>query len=266
MELFAGQFQIFTVLLARLLSVFSVAPFFGGQGISYFYRMSLAFIIAALVTPVTEMPPEFYNLMQNRYITLLIEQAFIGFLIGFSLVFLFAAFQMAGEFFSVQMGFGISEVFDPISQISMPLMGTIKNLLALFVFFVSGSHIYLIQAIVFSYEAMPYLSSGFLTEGVKHEGILEFLVLLSSGMFLISLKIALPVMGTLLLVSITLGLLSKAAPQMNILMLGFPMKILISFLVLAFIAPLIIHTMFEQFDIYFNHLDNVIKSWGSQEP
>jgi len=127
MEVFAAKFQLFVLLLARLLALFSVSPFFGGASVAFIYRMGLALLIALLVTPVVNVSPEFGKLIQTKYFTLLAEQVFMGFFIGFSVQFLFAAFQMAGEIVSVQMGFGISEVFDPVSQVSLPLLGTIKK-------------------------------------------------------------------------------------------------------------------------------------------
>ncbi|MDH5719111.1 MAG: flagellar biosynthetic protein FliR [Spirochaetia bacterium] len=259
MEYFVTQFQVFCVLFARLLAMFGVSPFFGGQALSYFYRVGLAFLISLIVSPVVSLPSEFYDTVKTKFFITLLEQVFMGALIGLSLHFLFAAFQMAGEFFSVQMGFGISEVFDPMSQTSLPLLGTVKNLMGLFVFFVGGAHLLIIDAIIFSYEKIPILADGFLLEGLKHKGILNFLTLLGSGMFLVALKISLPVMGSLLLVSITMGVLSKAAPQMNILMLGFPVKILVAFVVLGWLSPAIIEMMSNHFDIFFRHLDAVIK-------
>ena len=245
---------------ARMLAMLSVAPFFGGESFSYFYRIGLSFLIAVLVVPVVQMPPEFSVLVSQKFFFLILEQVFIGMIIGLSLQFLFAAFQMAGEFFSVQMGIGISEVFDPLSQISLPIMGILKNLIGIFVFFVSGSHLWLIRSVVFSYERLPYFPTGFMENRLWHEGIIKFMIMMSSGMFIIALKIAIPVMGTLFLVSITLGVLSKAAPQMNILMLGFPLKILISFLVLAVASPTIVSIMYEQFDVFFRHLDALLST------
>ncbi len=261
MEIFANKFQEFTILFTRMLAMLSVAPFFGGQSFAYFYRVALSFLVSLIVVPVVQLPLEFQELIENQYFTLLMEQVFIGLVIGLSLQFMFASFQMAGEFFSVQMGLGISEVFDPLSQISLPLMGIFKNLIATFVFFLSGSHLWLIRSIVFSYEKLPFFPKNILQDLLWHKNIIKFMIFISSSMFIIALKIALPVMGTLLLVSITLGVLSKAAPQMNILMLGFPLKIFTAFIILAFISPTIVTIMYEQFDIFFQYLDEMLNSW-----
>ncbi|RME89880.1 MAG: type III secretion protein, partial [Candidatus Hydrogenedentota bacterium] len=149
MEFFSKQFEVAVLILARFLAMMSVAPFFSGQTLSYFYRASIAFFAALLLVPVVKITPEARDWIHQFYFLAILEQAFIGFLIGVGLQFLFAAFQMAGEFFSTQMGFGVSEVFDPMSQVSLPLMGTINNLFALFVFFISNAHIYLIKAVAY---------------------------------------------------------------------------------------------------------------------
>lgn len=265
MESFTLQFQLFTLIFARIFATLSFAPVLGSQTVNYFHRVAITVLIALIVVPVAPRPDTLIDQLQQNYFLLILEQIFIGFLIGFSLTLLFAAFQLAGEFFSVQMGFGISEVFDPMSQISLPLMGTLKNLLALYVFFISDSHIWLIKAVIYSYETLPTFQNNFLIQGGLHAGILKFLSLLGSGMFLIALKLALPVMGTLLLVSIVLGMLSKAAPQMNILMLGFPMKIFIGLLILGWSAPFIIELTFLQFELFFSHMHDMLTAWSKAD-
>jgi flagellar biosynthetic protein FliR len=80
-------------------------------------------------------------------------------------------------------------------------------------------------------------------------------------MFISALKIALPVMGCLLLVSVTLGIMSKAAPQMNMLVIGFSAKIVIGFMVLLFLSPLLVQTMFAEMDRSLSLLDALLKSW-----
>ncbi len=261
MDILGAQFQIFTLVFARFLALFSVAPGYSGDSLPFFSRFALAFITAAIITPVAEMPESLVADLNRAYILIVLEQAFIGIFIGIAMQFLFAAYQLAGEFFSVQMGFGISEVLDPMSQVSMPVIGTLKNLIALFVFFVSGAHTYLVQALAFSVERVPHLGFSFLKQGVVQNQLFKYIALLSGGMFISALKIALPVIGCLLLVSVTLGVMSKAAPQMNMLVLGFSVKIVVGFMVLAILAPLIVQTMFAEMDRSVSMLDAMIKAW-----
>ncbi len=261
MEIIGEQFQLFTLIFARFLALFSVAPGYSGDSLPFFSRFALSFITAAIITPVADVPASLAGDLKQAYILIVLEQAAIGIFIGIVMQFLFAAYQLAGEFFSVQMGFGISEVLDPLSQISLPVIGTLKNLIALFVFFVSGAHTYLVQALAFSIERVPHLGFSFLKQGVTHNHLFKFFALLSGGMFITALKIALPIIGCLLLVSVTLGILSKAAPQMNMLVLGFSAKIVIGFLVLAILAPLLVQTMFAEMDKSLHMLDAMLKAW-----
>jgi len=261
MEIIGEQFQLFTLVFARFLALFSVAPGYSGDSLPFFSRFALSFITAAIITPVADVPASLGTDLKQAYILIVLEQAAIGIFIGIVMQFLFAAYQLAGEFFSVQMGFGISEVLDPLSQISLPVIGTLKNLIALFVFFVSGAHTYLVQALAFSIERVPHLGFSFLKQGVTHNHLFKFFALLSGGMFITALKIALPIIGCLLLVSVTLGILSKAAPQMNMLVLGFSAKIVIGFLVLAILAPLLVQTMFAEMDKSLHMLDAMLKAW-----
>ncbi|MBL8032487.1 MAG: flagellar biosynthetic protein FliR [Leptospiraceae bacterium] len=261
MEIIGEQFQLFTLVFARFLALFSVAPGYSGDSLPFFSRFALSFISAAIITPVADMPASLSEDLKQAYLLIVLEQAAIGIFIGIVMQFLFAAYQLAGEFFSVQMGFGISEVLDPLSQISLPVIGTLKNLIALFVFFVSGAHTYLVQALAFSIERVPHLGFSFLKQGVTQNHLFKYFALLSGGMFISALKIALPVIGCLLLVSVTLAILSKAAPQMNMLVLGFSAKIVIGFMVLAILAPLIVQTMFAEMDKSLHTLDALIKAW-----
>ena len=115
----------------------------------------------------------------------------------------------------------------------------------------------MIKAIYRSYELAPVLRLG----GASSEGLLKFLIHSFSGMFVIALKIALPVVATVFLVTVSLGILAKAAPQMNILMLGFPFKIAVSFGVLILITPLVVRIMHVSLERTFRFITNVILYW-----
>ena len=262
LEVFANQFQIFVVVFARLLATFSIAPFFASESFSFVSKVVLSLFISILIVPVIQIPNEFNTTITSKYFGIILEQVFIGLVIGMGLQMIFAAFQLAGEFFSTQMGFNIGEVMDPLSQTSTPLIANLKNLIGLYVFFISGCHLWVIQSIAYSFNILPYFKYNILTVAASTQSFMDFLMLMCSGMFIVALKIALPVMGTLLLVAFSLGLVSKASPQMNLLTLGFPVQILTAFAVLTIIAPNIIEVMLEQFDLYFKHLDTFLHKWA----
>ena len=262
MEVFATKFQEFVVVFARILAVFSIAPFFSSESFSFVYKVVIAMFISILIVPVLNLPEDFSSNVTSKYYSIILEQVFIGLVIGMGLQMIFAAFQMAGEFFSTQIGFNIGEVIDPLSQTSTPLMGNLKNLIGLYAFFISGCHLWLIEATTYSFTILPYFKYNVLQVATSAQSFMDFLMLMCSGMFIIALKIALPIMGTLLLVALSLGFISKASPQMNLLVLGLPIQILTTFAILTILSPVIIEVMLEQFDLYFKHLDTFLLKWA----
>jgi flagellar biosynthetic protein FliR len=231
-----------------------IAPLLSSRAIPQIAKIGLSFFLAAIVMPgVLESGYVIPN-TPLEYLLLAVGEALIGVIIGFFLVLIFSAFQLAGQFFSLQMGFGASQVFDPLAQIQIPLMGQFLNIIAMFVFlFVSGFSKFIMVGISRSFEALKAVDL------VAQKGVLFDLFVSSlGGLFQTALTIAFPFLGTLLLVSVSTGLLAKAAPQMNILMIGFPIAIGVAFLVLFLLLPFIMNAFGAIIDMSFENLSRLI--------
>jgi flagellar biosynthesis protein FliR len=256
MSYFVTQFQVFLLVMMRMNAMIVIAPFFSSGVIPFRIKTLISFLITLVIVPVVAKNYSIPGDMGLFYL-LIIKEVLIGIFIGFLLSVIFTAFQLAGDYFSVQIGFGISEVVDPLAQVSIPLIGQLKNLIGVLVFLSINGHHFLIKAIYKSYELAPILS----VDQKKSFDLIKFLIHAMSGMFVIAFKIALPVIATVFLVSVTLGILAKAAPQMNILMLGFPLKIAVAFGVLIITSPLIIKVMSVSLDKAFRFINKVIVYW-----
>lgn len=192
------------------------------------------------------------------YILLLIGEAMIGVIMGFYVQIIFAAFSTAAQFFAFQMGFSAASAYDALSQVENPLMGQFFNLVAMLVFM--QTHWF--QKLFFnglsaSLEALNVF--GFIS--IKGS-LIKFLLKGLSNLFADALIIALPIMGTLLLITICTGLLSKAAPQMNLLSEGFPIMILLSFMLIVWLFPPLIDLFVKSFNTGINELMKLITSGG----
>jgi flagellar biosynthetic protein FliR len=256
-EFFIYHFQVFLLILARILGMLFVAPFFSSMSIRITQRILIAFLITTIVYPIVEqyrfpVPPH-----ALEYGIVAISEAIIGILIGFIVSLALAAFQMAGQYFSIQLGFGMANVLDPMSQSSIPMMGTLYNLLGMFIFLIIGGHMMLIKAVIYSYQKINIL----ILNMEINQGLLNLLESSVGAMFIIALKIALPLVGTLFLLSVTMGLISKAAPQMNILMMGFPVNILFAITILIALSPLIAEIMQDTFYSIFDKIDTLQETW-----
>jgi flagellar biosynthetic protein FliR len=258
MDYFVYNFQAFLLVMIRMHSMFMVAPLFSSDIIPFRTKTALAFLTSLVVFPYV-MHGEPYVIAGNMgiYALMVLREVFIGLFIGFLASIIFAAFQLAGQYFAVQIGFGFTEVLDPLAQVSIPVVGQLKNMIGLLVFLFINGHHFLITAVCQSYKLAPMFHYNRTSMGT----LLKWVSEATGGMFIIALKIALPIVGTVFLVSIALGMLSKAAPQMNIMMLGFPFKIMVAFGLIAFLAPLIIRIMKVSFSRMFEFLSNVLVHW-----
>lgn len=226
--------QLFFLIFARIFVMLSIAPLVSSAALPAIARVALSLFAAVTVVawiqnyPVPETGLDF--------VFMLIMEGIVGATMGLFMVIIFTAFQLSGQFFSLQMGFSASQVFDPLAQIQIPLLGQFLNLIAMMVFLtVKGFQKLFLVGVLGSFERVrPW-------DFVKiRTGMLDYILKATGSMFLNALLIALPIVGTLMLVSLSMGLLAKASPQMNLLMLGFPINISISYIVIIMAMPFII--------------------------
>jgi len=230
MDFFVENFQIFLLVVVRMLGMFVAAPFFSSGTIPIRVRVAASVFIAVCIFPLVvntfgTIPENMYS-----YALLILTEALIGILIGFMMSIIFASFQLAARMFSFQMALGIAEVIDPFSEIGITIVGQLWGLMGLMIFIAIGGPHLLIMATFESYERVRIFS---LISG----GETMFKTLTSSfgAMFVVALKLSFPILITLFLLSVTLGLLAKAAPQMNIFMVGFPVQIGVGFFIMILV-------------------------------
>jgi len=224
---------LFLLIAVRAFAMIQVAPLLSSEAIPQIAKISLAGFAAYAVFPSVQVNDWGIAAYGLNFVFLVIGEAIIGLTIGFILVIIFAAFATAGQFFSLQMGFGASETFDPLAQVENPLLGQYLNLVAMLVFVtVDGFRDLFLGGFWRSLQSLNVMN---LITGRDH-----IVVMVMSGLtrlFFDALIISLPILGTLFLVSLTTGLISKAAPQINILSEGFPISIMVSFVVLFAVLP-----------------------------
>jgi len=154
------------------------------------------------------------------------HELLIGGLLAFGLFAGFATFQFAGRIMDIQLGFGVAGLIDPTTRSAAPLLGTILNMTAVLTFFVIGGHRLLLKGLAFSLQQMP--------PGAPLKGIPLDQVLAQFGaMFVFAALLAAPVMTVVLLVDIAMSVMSRTMPQMNVFIIGLPLKILVGLIVLA---------------------------------
>ena len=229
----AENSQLYLLIFSRIFALLTIAPLLSSSAIPDMARAALA-----LFTTVAIFPTIFetgYIIPENglAYLALLAGEIMIGIITGFFLQLIFAAFLMAGQFFSLQIGFGASVVFDPLAQEEIPIVGQLLNYFAMFVFLASSGFYKLFLTGVYR----SFQSLNAYTFLIHREHIYQMALNGVGKLFQHSLMISMPILATLFLISVSMGLLAKAAPQMNLLMMGFPVAIIVAFLIILFSIP-----------------------------
>ncbi len=252
-----ARLPAYLLIAVRALAMIETAPLLSSEANPRLVRVALAGFAAFCALPLAPaIAPESSTI---AFVFQVVGEALIGIIMGFFINLVFAAFSSAGQFFSLQMGFGASETFDPLAQIENPLLGQYLNLIAMFTFLcVGGFRSLFLGGFLRSLESLSVA-----TLIASRGDFLSFFLVGLSRLFSDALLISLPIVGTLFLISVTTGLLSKAAPQMNLLSEGFPISITVAFGMILFIMPFMVEHFAHIMDAGFRQLETLLATVGS---
>ncbi len=256
-----SQAPVFLLIFARIFAMLLVLPMFSMRSASRVAKVALAGYMAFFIFGTCDLSYYLPYIAQDgsfsmEYFLILIGEVLIGIILGFFITMIFSAFSTAGQFLAFQMGFSAASSYDSLSQVENPLMGQFFNLIAMLVFM--QTHWFqklFLQGLVTSFSSLNAISIVQSTES-----IVKFVMSGLSSLFVDALVISLPVMGSLFLISICTGLLTKAAPQMNLLSEGFPIMIMLAFVIIAFILPDMIDFFVRSFEKGFADLFDFFKN------
>jgi len=210
--------------LFRIASFLMVVPVIGTQLVPMRVRMGLAFIITLLVAPLLGDMPQVEALsLYTMFITL--QQIVIGTLMGFMFVMMMQVFVVAGQMIAMQMGLGFASMVDPTNGVSVAVLSQIFLVAVTLVFLAINGHLVMIEVIIESFHAWP-VSTVIIGEGSVSQDSLWDLLMRINWLFASALLIALPVVTSVLIISLSFGIMTRAAPQMNVFSLGFPIGML----------------------------------------
>lgn len=244
----------YAYIFVRVSAIFALMPVFSMQEIPMAIKGWAAAAIALVIYPISAVHIAGPRELDMAFLFAIVDQALIGLLIGFFLLVYYTVFLMAGEFYSLQMGFGIINVIDPLSETSIPILGQIKSLFALVIFTMIDGHHMVIEALIYSFQTVPgfALSAG--------QPLSAGLILATQEMFMIAFQIGAPVIGTLFLIELVMGIMSKVAPQMNVMVVGFQIKIVAGMALIMMILPQVHVMALRLFDRSFRVMRGVMDS------
>lgn len=240
-----GQLEYFFLVLFRVSGMMISAPVLGSRSVPHRVKIGLSLAIAIILFPILKTDEFTVYRRTLPFVLVLFREVTIGIFIGYAAMLLFVGVQLAGQLVGVQMGFGMANVIDPQSSLQVPLIAQFQYLLAALIFLCIDGHHWLLQAIAASFKVVSFPEVLSNTNSVPLYPVKAavHLVEMFGNIFMIAIKIGAPVMVALFLTSVALGILARAVPQINIFILGFPIKIAVGLLSLATSLPLFVHVL-----------------------
>lgn len=233
MNLDTAFLYAFLLTLIRCGSMLLSSPLFGGH-VPVTIRAAITAVVSLALTPVVQpyigaMPQEI-----GPIAFAVAHEALAGLMIGMSLQFLMLAAQMAGSFLDIEIGFGMAQIFNPVSGTPSSLFANFKYMLAIVLLLLMNGHHLMFQAFVESYRLGHGMGMASLNE--FKDGFVAFV----GELCLLALQMAAPVAAVCVVVDVAAGIVNKAVPQMQAYLVSMPAKILVGVVALSLALPLMV--------------------------
>lgn len=216
----------------RIGAMLTVVPLFSGRFVPVKTRLALTVLITFAVAPTLNLPPPVSPFSWHG-ILLIAQQIGIGLAMGLVFAMVFEAFVVAGHLVSMAMGLAMASMVDPSTGVNTPVIGRYYSIIVSLIFLALNGHLLVIKVVVDSFSYLPVGLHFFTQDSLK--SIYSF----ASVMFEVGVLVGLPTVTALLLVNISLGVIARAAPALNIFAVGFAVTILVGLIMLVFTTPLL---------------------------
>ena len=220
----------------RIGAMMMIAPVFGGNlvptRVKLLFTVALTWVLFPMLPPVPSVDP-----FSAFSVLITIQQIIIGLAIGFALQLVFAALILGGQTVAMGMGLGFASMVDPQNGVQVPVIGQYYVVIATLLFLALNGHLALIGVLADSFQTLP------IGEAVLQRDRLWEIALWGSRLFVSGMLVALPAVAAILLVNLSFGVVSRAAPQLNIFGVGFPVTLTLGFLVIMLTVPALLPQM-----------------------
>ncbi len=246
-SLVISRADLYLLSALRLGGLFFTSPVFGSRYVPGAWKTAFGVVLAAMILPLVPDPGNLPQTLPGWTLVALKELA-VGLVMGYVANLVFVAIQVAGGFMDIEVGFGITNIVDPQTGQALPLIGNFHQLLAFLIFLLTNGHHFLIAALIRSFQLVPV---GAAVAGVTTR---EALVTFFAAMFVTGVKLAAPVIGALFLANLALGIVARTVPQLNIFVVGLPIKLGAGVLLLAVTLPMYLSVLQPLFGRMFSDL------------
>lgn len=249
------QMTYLLLLFLRVTGLFALSPVLGRSNVPAMAKIGLSVLLSyifLMAYPVSAAPPIASDSLVT-YILLCVKELLIGLVMGYMTTLFFDVAVMAGSIMDVQIGFGMSQIFDPGMQTTVSLVGDFLNYGLLLYFLVVGGHLTLIRILYFSFQTIP-VGQVVLAPAIADTCIKAFGMAVS-----MAVSLALPIMAAEVILEVVMGIMIRSVPQLNVFVVGLSVKILVGLLALALMIPFFASYGDKIFEGLYGAIDTVLK-------
>ena len=239
--------EFYLLIIIRISGFVFTAPFFSYSTIPTRLKAAVSFflaIIAIQMVPVETL--DYVGVI--GYSVLVLKEAAVGAILGFMCNLCFYIVNFAGQIMDMEMGLSMASMFDPMTRVQVTVTGNIYNYFIMLMLVVTNMHYYIIRAIL---DSFTYFHVG---QAVFRSSLKDIMVDFMANYFVIAMRIVLPMFCCMLIINVVLGVLAKAAPQMNMFVVGMQIKVIAGLLILV----LLVQTIPTVSDFIFTEMQNLI--------
>ncbi len=250
------QVELFLFIFLRVSAMTLTVPVFDNRNIPVMFKIGFCFVMALVLYPVVHLKIVVTTPSVIQFAIGAAGEICIGAVMGFVVRLLFAGIQLAGELAGFQMGFSIANVLDPMSSTQLPLISELMYMFAIMILLTVNAHHWILRAAAQSFTVIPPF--GFHVSG----SLMTFLMDAVRDIFVLAIKIGAPVIASLLLISLGIGLVGRTVPQMNVFMVATPVNIIVGIFFFSFSLPMMATYMAQLFDGIGRELFHAMKLIG----
>ncbi len=255
----AAQLLGFILVLIRIGSMTLTAPILSSSNLFPQAKVGLSVVLALIIYPFVPEPPMTPD-QPSEYVLLIFGELLIGLVLGFLGRVMFAAVEFAGSIIGLQMGLSMANVFDPQSQQQVSLIGQFENIVATLIFLVLDGHLLVIQALIRSYDLLPVGGAHINSQ------LMEMITRVTSGVFSIGFQLGAPLIVSLFLANLVIALLSRAVPQIQVFVVGFPLTLLLGFFFIMVGMPFFVPAVRQMFGMLDNQMLDALRILALPSP
>ena len=247
----------FFLMVLRISAIFIVSPVFGRKNLPNIAKIGLSILIAYI--SISVFPPDNSQNYNNiaQYVLTCIKELSLGLIIGMITTLFFATVHTAGQLIDMEIGFGFSQVFEVQSNSQVPITGSLMQAVLLICFFLADGHLLLIRLISDTFRVIP------VGQVVIRPQIVSIFTEIFITTFVMSLKIAMPILAASLLTEVMLGIMMRAIPQMNFFVVGIPIKLIMGLIILLMFISVFVHASNSIFE---NMMDAIKRIFEGMVP